>query len=80
MRDFDNRIRKLKAALGSMPLLNLRFCDGTIRKVKAEDAVCMVLQCDELDIIRVEDDNNQSRFAEILQAIVDLNTRENDLT
>lgn len=80
MRDFDNRIRKLKAALGSIPLLNLRFYDGTIRKVKAEDAVCMVLQSDELDIIRVEDENNQSRFAEILQAIVDLSTEENDLT
>lgn len=80
MRDFDNRIRKLRAALGSTPLLNLCFNDGTIRKVKAREAVCMVLQSDELDIIRVEDENKQSRLAEILQAIVYLNTEENDLT
>lgn len=73
MRDFDSRIKKLYEALNGFSLVTLYYKDGTVRTVKPDEAVRRIIQDKEKHISKIRGDGELSgRFADILQAIINL--------
>ena len=77
MRDFDNRIKKMREILKSMSFFTLHYKNGAVRTAKPIDAVREVLHGNKSGVVKISGSEGASgRFVEILQAIVDLDKEE----
>ena len=77
MRDFDNRIKKLREALKGFSLVTLHYKDGTARTMKPDEAARQIVQDAEKRIEKISGgENSNGRLTEVLQAVIDLDTRE----
>ena len=77
MREFESRIKKLRAAIGELPaLLTVHYADGQKRTMRSVDAILEALYNKEVENV-TGGDKAEGRFVEILQAVAGVEVTEN---